>query len=560
MDHMLALFAIVPIVVILVLLVGLSWPAIRVMPIGLVVTVLMGALVWKMNPVVIGASALKGVFMALEILTIVWGAVLLQYTLQESGAMDSIRSGFSRLTADKRILVIVVGFLFGGFIEGIAGFGTPAAIAAPLLVALGLSPMAAVVVALMFNSTSVSFGAVGVPVLVGIGQTLNIPTVISSLPGGMALDSFVKQVTVFTAVPHVLIGTFIPLLGVSLYTRFFGEKRSFREGLGLWRFAIGAGLSFTIAYLVVAITVGPQFPSIVGGLVGLCVSVLVLRAVRKRASSNDSGSSAASQAGKVVAKKLGQGGLTLAGGTSPRLLGLGKAWLPYILISVILLLTRVRALFLAGLIRNWVVAMPSVMGTEVGYSVAPLALPGVIPLTLIAIVTPILYGMNRSAVTRAWKMALGKMIFPFVTLISTIALVQIMINSFRNPLGVESMPLVLARTLGEATGRLWPLFSPFIGVLGSFITGSNTVSNIMFSVFQFEIATQTGLRASLVLGLQAVGGAVGNMVCIHNVVAVCAVVGLSGMEGRVIRRNALPMFIYALAAGCIGLILSGIIG
>lgn len=537
--------AALPIIIILALLVGFNWPAYKVMPLGFLAVFFIGSLVWRMDIFLLLAASIKGVLIACEILTIVFGAILLQYMLQEGGALEVIRGGFGGLTEDKRILGILIGFIFGGFIEGIAGFGTPAAIAAPLLVALGFSPMAAVMIALVYNSTPVSFGAIGVPITVGFGETLHAPSIIRALPEGLSFDRLIYLAGIYAALPHVIIGAFVPLLGICLYTRFFGQKRSFREGLQIWPFAMVAGFSFVIPYLLAVIFLGPQFPSIIGSLVSLGVSILILKRFHPQ---------------NRISQKQRISKNSKTGNDKGRSLSLGRAWLPYVLISIILILTRMRFLPSAGALQSLRFSWEGISGTKVNYALAPLALPGIVPLTLIAALTPFLHGMRSDARKRAWRGAFRKMVSPGLTLLCAVALVQIMIYSSHNPAGLEGMPLVVAKTLGEFAGRAWPLFSPFVGVLGGFIAGSNTVSNIMFAAFQYNIAVQTEIHPAVVLGLQAVGGAIGNMVCVHNVVAVSAIVGLIGKEGKIIRRNALPMVIYASLAGGIGMGIVWIIG
>ena len=116
------------------------------------------------------------------------------------------------------------------------------------------------------------------------------------------------------------------------------------------------------------------------------------------------------------------------------------------------------------------------------------------------------------------------------------------------------MPLAMAKVAAATAGHSWPMFASFVGALGAFITGSNTVSDLLFSEFQYATATQLGISHQIVVTLQVVGGAMGNMVCIHNIVAACATVGLAGLEGVLIRKNSLPMLIYGLTAGVLGLI------
>ena len=117
------------------------------------------------------------------------------------------------------------------------------------------------------------------------------------------------------------------------------------------------------------------------------------------------------------------------------------------------------------------------------------------------------------------------------------------------------MPLVLADGVSALFGSLWPLIAPTIGALGAFVAGSNTISNMMFSLFQFGMAEKIGVTASVVVALQAVGGAAGNMICVHNVVAASATVGLLGKEGSMIRKTLIPMSWYALFAGALGLVM-----
>src|SRR5699024_6249560 len=151
----------------------------------------------------------------------------------------------------------------------------PAAIAAPLLLGMGSPPLAAVMVSLIANSTPVTFGAVGTPIVVGMKEALNSPSVLERLPQDLTLAEYVKQIGISAAVPHAIIGTLVPLLMVCMLTAYFGkgENRGWKKGLGIFPFALFAGLSFTVPYLLVAILLGPEFPSLLGALIGLAVVV-----------------------------------------------------------------------------------------------------------------------------------------------------------------------------------------------------------------------------------------------------------------------------------------------
>ena len=167
-DAVLAVLAILPIVVAAIFLVGFRWPARRAMPVVYGLTALLALLMWQMSLTRIIASTIQGFFITFDILWIIFGAILLLNTLKYSGDIAVIRTGFTAISADRRVQVIIIAWLFGSFIEGAAGFGTPAPIVAPLLVILGFPAMAAVMIGMMIQSTAVTFGACGTPILVGV--------------------------------------------------------------------------------------------------------------------------------------------------------------------------------------------------------------------------------------------------------------------------------------------------------------------------------------------------------------------------------------------------------
>ncbi len=172
MTFLQLLASLTPVISVMLFLVLLRMPASRAMPISMVITALAAVFIWQMDTTLLAASVVEGLLSAITPLTIIFGAVFLLNTLKYSGAMDTIRAGFTNISSDARVQVIIICWLFGSFIEGSAGFGTPAAIGAPLLVLLGIPPVAAAVVALVADSTSVSFGAIGLPVLFGMEQGL----------------------------------------------------------------------------------------------------------------------------------------------------------------------------------------------------------------------------------------------------------------------------------------------------------------------------------------------------------------------------------------------------
>jgi lactate permease len=547
---LLAIFASLPIVAIFILMVGLRWPATRAMPVAFIVALLLALTIWKTPGNWILAATVNGLVIAFKILFIVFGALLMLFTLRESGAIEAIQRGFSNISEDKRVQAIIIAWLFGGFIEGAAGFGTPAALAAPLLLSLGFPALAAVMVALIANFTPVSFGAVGTPTLIGIQTSLDIPTVQQYIASsGISYAEYIRQIGVWTATQHALPGLLIPLIMISMMTRFFGEKRSFREGLAIWPYALFAGLCFVGPYLLVAIFLGPEFPTLVGGLIGLAILIPATKAgflVPKTPWKFPPESSWEPQwMGSIQMDRQ-------PGGTSVTIF---RAWIPYILIGLILVLTRIRSLPFSGWVQWASIDYTDLFGTSVSGNIDPLNNPGILPFTLVALLSIPLFRMQAKQVGTAWAEAARRIRNPLIALVFAVPMVRVMMQSGNNPEGILGMPIAMATAMTGLFRGAWPLVDAFVGALGSFMAGSNTVSNMLFSLFQFSIADQLGISTILLVSLQNIGGAMGNMICVHNVIAACATVGLVGVEGLLIRRNLLPMTVVGLIVGIIGLIL-----
>jgi lactate permease len=196
----------------------------------------------------------------------------------------------------------------------------------------------------------------------------------------------------------------------------------------------------------------------------------------------------------------------------------------------------------------------NIFNTELTTSISPLFIPGIIPFMLIVGLTFRLHKMDGGEIKRAISKACKQMSSPAIVLIFSVAMAEVLICSSYNPLGYESMLVVMAKSIVGITGQFWGFISPFIGAFGAFISGSNTISNMVFGLFQWSAASEVGISKSITLALQAVGGSLGVGICIAKVVAACTTAGIVGKEGRVIRITFIPTLIYATAAGIIGLL------
>ena len=537
-----ALLAFLPILVAAVFLVGLRWPASRAMPLAYLTCVGLAALVWKVPGAQIAAGSVKGLLITVQLLYIIFGAILLLNTLRESGALRTIRNAFTRITPDRRIQVIIIAWLFGSFIEGSAGFGTPAAVCVPLLVALGFPALAAVVAGMMIQCTPVSFGAVGTPILVGIKTGLASGETAALLED----PAFLPAIGAKVATLHALCGTLVPLLVVAVMTRFFGKNKSFSEGLRVWPFAIFAALAMTIPYLIVAHTLGPEFPSLFGALIGLAIVVPAAKAGFLQPKEKWD------FAPKQEWDEDWSGTIEIKDSEGKTDIGLIRAWLPYLLIAALLVLTRIPELNIKPMVTGVFFEFKNLFGSTVGSGkIMPLYLPGTI-FVIVSALTFFLHRMNAPAYHRAWSDSIKTTLAASVALIFTVPMVQVFLNSGGGAASLEAMPKVLAGGVANAVGDAWPIFSTFIGGIGAFVAGSNTVSNMTFAQFQWLVAGKIGVDQQWVVALQAVGGAAGNIICIHNVVAASAVVGLVGREGAVIRKTFWPFVYYAGVSGCLG--------
>ncbi|MCF6758055.1 L-lactate permease [Pseudomonas balearica] len=552
---MLALFAFSPILLAAVLLIGLRWPARTAMPLVYVVTAAVALFVWDMSFNRVLASTLQGLVITIGLLWIIFGAILLLNTLKHSGGITAIRAGFTTVSPDRRIQAIIIAWLFGCFIEGASGFGTPAAIAAPLLVAIGFPAMAAVLMGMLVQSTPVSFGAVGTPIIVGVNSGLDTATIGAQLvEQGSSWQAYLQQITSSVAITHAIVGTVMPLIMVLMLTRFFGKEKSWKAGFEVLPFAIFAGLAFTLPYVATGVFLGPEFPSLLGGLIGLGIVTTAARMgflVPKRTWDFADAKDWPSEWLGSVEMKLED--------LAARPMSTFRAWLPYVLVGALLVISRVFP-DIGNLLKAWNIAFNDLLGEAgVSASIQPLYLPGGI-LVLVVMATFFLHGMKARELGAAVKESSSVLLSAGFVLLFTVPMVRILINSGVNAGELASMPITMARYVADSVGSVYPLLAPTVGALGAFLAGSNTVSNMMFSQFQFGVATNLGISGAMIVAIQAVGAAAGNMVAIHNVVAASATVGLLGREGQTLRKTVWPTLYYVLFTGAIGLIAIYVMG
>ncbi|MEE2897466.1 MAG: L-lactate permease [Gemmatimonadota bacterium] len=556
-----AALALFPIALGGVLLVGFRVPAKKAMPAAYAAAAVVAYYAWDMAGFRIVAASVQGLFLSFDLLFIIFGAILLLHTLERSGGVGAIRRSFNGISDDRRVQVVIVAWLFGSFIEGAAGFGTPAAVAAPLLVALGFPAATAVMLGMMVQSTAVTFGAVGTPILVGVQGGLGGGAFAADLAAaGMTMPDFLQAVTAKAVLLHATAGVLMPTWMVVMMTRFFGKNKSWTEGLSILPFTLLGGLAFTLPYVLFGTFLGPEFPSLLGAPVGLAIVVSIARKgwllpkdtwdFPARDSWEDDWVSGIEDeladvpAGKNISTPL--------------------AWAPYAILGALLVWTRApepgirffrsgETLPLGDWLRGFQVEWASILDSGITATTTPMYLPGFVLLVVVAI-TAVLHRMKSSDVADAVRSSSKVLVGAGIVLVFTVPMVRVYINSDVNGAGLLSMPLAMADWVANNVGQVWPFFAGWTGALGAFIAGSNTVSNLMFSAFQYGVAERLAMSTVMIVSLQAVGAAAGNMVAIHNVVAASATVGLLGKEGATLRKTVLPAIYYLLVVGVLGLI------
>ncbi len=535
--------ALMPVLSVAILLVVLRMPASRAMPIALVITIVLAMVAWGVPALQISASVIEGLIIAGSVVLIVLGALAFLGVMRASGALALIRLDVLRVTPDSRIQMLFVGWLLVSFIEGAAGFGTPATVAAPLLIALGFPAMAAVCLALVADVSAVTFGAVGTPIIVGLTQGTGREW------ANPADASEMTDVAIQAAAIDIVAGMAIPVLMLWFLTNVFAEEKGRRPFLEMIPLTLVAALSFSVPAYLWTRFLGVEFGGILGAATGMAILFVVVKLdilVPRTPWS-------------VTLGYIDPGELeTMVEQTSAEAeaahLSTARVWAPYGLLTVLLLISRVVDEVKATL-NSWTLSWTNILGTDISAGFEPLYSPGVIFL-IVAAFTAWLHHLTMPQVREAARTTQAAVLGSALVLMAAVPIVRVFLNSGVNSTGLQSMPLELAGAAAASIGAGWPLAAPWVGALGSFVSGSATFSHLMFGALQESVAESVGVDSQVVLAEQVGGANAGNMVCVTNVVTVAAVGGLLGAEGAIIRVTVIPMAVYTAVFAGIGMFLA----
>ena len=500
-----------PIALVLVLMVGFRWGGARAGPAGWFAALIIGAAVYQGGPELIAYSQLKGVLLTLYVLYIIWMALVLYQVVETAGAIKVIGSGIVQLTSDRVLQLLILAWAFSAFLQGVAGFGVPIAVVAPLLIGLGFDPVLAVASTAIGHSWSVTFG--------DIASSFNALIASSGLTG------------------EALAPWSAALLAIACFGCGLAPVHAFSGWRGLRRGAAAIlimGTSMALTQYLLATHRLWNLAGFVAGLVGLAVGVLTTRL-------------------PIYRRQAEVGAATTPGKPSPPpAMGLWLAVSPYLLLIAIVsaaelwgpahhLLDQVQASVrfpqtVTGL--GW--TTPAGLGRKIsifGHPGALLAYTSVLAYVIFRATGHLGSRHLPGIVHRTLRSAIPSSI----GIASMVGMAMIMDHC--------GMTYTLAQGLSSVLGGLFPFLSPFIGLLGAFMTGSNTNSNVVFAPLQKSTAGLVGISALVILGAQTTGGALGSMLAPAKVIVGCSTTGLAGQEGRVMRITVLY-----------GLLLTAVIG
>ena len=520
------LFSLLPIALLIVLMTKKnSMPSFKALPLVALLLYLLKLAYFGFDANLVNATVFSGLLTAWTPILIVWGAIFMFKTMEYTGAMDTIRCWLNSITTNRVAQLMIIGWSFAFLIEGASGFGTPAAIAAPILVGLGFPAVRVAILCLIMNSVPVSFGAVGTPTWFGLGQ-LGLSSAELSVIG------------IETAVLHGVAAMVIPVIAL-IFALSLAEVR--RNLLFIYL----SILSCVVPYVLLA-RLNYEFPSVVGGALGLTLSVFfALRGIgleRDDDTGNHQGV-AASALIKATFPLWGTVGLLLVTrinqlGIKPLLVATEPSW--------DLSLGSLANLHISS---SLVISLANLFGSSVSWKFQLLYVPALIPFFVISMVTFILFASPFALVEKTFSESARQMQKPIIALLGALVFVKLLMLGTPDN---SANTILIGKALADTFGHQWQFFASYLGALGAFFSGSNTVSNLTFGGIQLSIAKDLGLSPSTILAYQSVGGAMGNMTCIHNIVAVCSVLGISAEEGFILKRTVVPMVLYGVIVAIVG--------
>ena len=525
------LLALSPIIVVLILMIGFRWGGSKAGPVGWLTAIVVSVAFFGATPALLAYSQLKGLLLTIYVLYIIWMALVLYNVVNEAGAITVIGHAISRLTGDRVMQLLILSWVFSAFLQGVAGFGVPIAVVAPLLIGMGFEPVTAVVATAIGHSWSVTFGDIASSFQALIAAT------------GLGGPELAPWSALFLGLACFSCG----LAAAHAHSGFKGLRH------GLPAILIVGSLMSGTQYLLATNGLW-NLAGFVAGLVGLLVGAVVARLPLYRAPPR----SPPTLRGKFCSASA----TSTAAGDEGRL-GLPLAVAPYLLLIVL-----VTAAELYGPLHellNSVVIRIRFPELRTAYGWTTEAGPG----RTIGI-------FGHAGALLAYTSVIGYLLYRRSGHYSGGVLRRITANTLRSAvpssIGIASlvgmalvmdhsgMTYFLAQGISRSVGAAFPFFSPLIGVLGAFMTGSNTNSNVIFAPLQKQAAELIGISVFIILAAQTTGGSLGSMLAPAKIIVGCSTAGLAGREGEVLKKTLLPGLLIAACVGAVAWLAISVLG
>ncbi len=492
-----------PILVLIATILVLKWSAPRAGAVAWLIVAALALLHFGADAELLATGSAKGLSLSLFVLSIIWSSVFLYNVIDQVGGIEVIGASMTRLVRGRLAQALVVGWAFSGFMQGIAGFGVPVAVVAPLLVLMRFPPALAAAIVLVGHAWAVTFGSLG-----SSYYTIQLVT-------GIEGDVIGPHMAALFALPIVATGFAVAHLE--------GGISSVRRAAPA---ILVMGAAMALAVWTVALIGAPQIAAIISGLVGCGVGWLAARVLLPPR-----------QDEPVPATTTSEQAQHVSGGGR---LGFHSAFLPYYLLIGLSVLSQFEVIKELGASWLWGLDYPATE-TDLGFAVdaetdyakirllrhpAPLIL---LSLGISYVVYKTTGRWRPGVVVAASKRTYDQCVSTSVGVAAMVMMAVVMTDS--------GMTVLLGKTIAEGTADVFPIFSPYIGVLGTFMTGSNTNSNVMFGALQLETARALDIGPVTVSSIQSIGGSLGSSIAPAKVLVGTAIVGLSGQVNEVMRRT-----------------------
>lgn len=509
------ILALIPIVWLIVSLGVLKMPAYKACTAALGVVLVIAIIFWEMPAANAFTAALEGAIMAIWPIALIIIAAIFTYNLAlHTKSMDTIKNMLSGITTDRRIQVLILAWGFGGFLEAVAGYGTAVAIPASILAALGFDPLFAAVICLIANTVPTAFGAIGTPVI-SLAKVANID---------------VNVLSYYVSMQLVLFIVVIPLVLILITTK------SLKGLKGVVGISLASGLSFAIPEVLAAKFMGAELPALLGSVCSMAVTIIIAKRMNTKANIQDSKitSEIAATSTKISFKE----GIL--------------AWVPYILVFVFIILSSQLVPFIYKPLSH----VKSSITVYTGAGAKPYELKWLVtPGTLIIIATVIgglIQGAKLKEIVLVFFRTCKQLTKSTITVIAIVAMAKVMDYS--------GMIKQLAEMLVKTTGSFYPMVSGLIGALGTFLTGSDTSSNVLFGSLQTEVARSINVDPAWLAAANTSGATAGKMISPQSIAVATAATGLAGCEGKILNKTIKFCAGYVILLGILVYIGSRFIG